>query len=198
MNKQLTNVLSKLYTSAEISIQGNSSTTILLKRTHKSNILIENKDCEENIQLGDIQQFLELVDEQHCNGIIVSQQSGISTKKNFQIKQYNNSIVVYVHNADYSPAMIDAAVDIIDNFSNRLRQYKPMVGSGGLAECSIPKDILDSINNEYQTFMGQKTAIIELFKENQKRCFRKSTSSDSPLWTNFSVRNIRCLSKNPG
>jgi len=198
MNKQLTNVLSKLYTSAEISLQGNSSSTILLKRTHKSNILIENKDCEENIHLGDIQQFLDLVDEQHCNGIIVSQQSGISTKKNFQIEQYNNAIVVYVHNADYSPAMIDAAVDIIDNFSNRLRQYKPMTGSGGLAECSIPKDILDSINNEYQTFMGQKTAIIELFKENQKKMLSQIDEFRFPALDKFLCTKYSMPIQKPG
>lgn len=161
-DRQLTQVLTKLYNSAEIS---NQVGFILLKRQRKSNILIENKDFEENVSVEDINRFMSNVEEQHCNGIFISQQSGISNKKNYQIEIHNNNVIVFIHNAEYSAAKIEVAVDIIDNISSKMRQFKP----NSMDDCSIPKDILDSINNEYQIFVSQKAAVVEVFKESQKR-----------------------------
>jgi len=43
-------------------------------------------------------------------------------------------------------------------------------GGGGTENAySIPKDVLDTINNEYQLFISQKNAVIEVFKESQRR-----------------------------
>jgi len=151
-DRQITQVLTKLYSTAEISIQ---SGTILLKRQRKTNILIDNKDSEENVSVEDINRFISNIDEQHCNGIFISQQSGISTKKNYQIEIHNSNILVFIHNAEYSPAKIEIAIDIIDNISSKMRQFKP----SHMEDCAIPKDILDSINNEYQIFVSQKAAV---------------------------------------
>lgn len=161
-NRQLTQVLTKLYNSAEIS---NQSGSILLKRQRKSNILIENKDFEENISVDEINRFMAIIDENPCNGIYISQQSGISNKKNYQIEIHNNNIIVFIHNAEYSPSKIEVAIDIIDNISSKMRQFKP----NSLDDCSVPKEILDSINNEYQIFISQKAAVVEVFKESQKK-----------------------------
>lgn len=161
-DRQLTQVLTKLYNSAEIS---NQSGIIILKRQRKSNILIENKDFEENISVEDINRFMANIDEQRCNGIYISQQSGISNKKNYQIEIHNNNIIVFIHNAEYSASKIEVAIDIIDNISSKMRQFRPTITD----DCSIPKEILDSINNEYQIFVSQKAAVVEVFKESQKK-----------------------------
>jgi hypothetical protein len=78
---------------------------------------------------------------------------------------HNNNIIVFVHNVEYSPSKIEVAVDIIDNLSSRVRQFK----SHNEVDCTIPKDVLDTINNEYQLFLSQKNAVIEVFKESQKK-----------------------------
>ena len=75
-------------------------------------------------------------------------------------------MVVFVHNADYSSSKIEVAISIIDNLYNQLRQF---VKSGCTDEFTIPKDLLENINNEYQLFITQKTAVIDVFKESQKK-----------------------------
>jgi len=168
--KHLSTVLTKMYNSSEVQNQhknANTTTTgpILLKRQRKYNILISNKDNEDNISLEDVQTFFTLIDEQNCNGIFISQNSGIFGKKNYQIELHNNNIVVFVHHGQYNPAKIEIAVDIIDQLSSKMRQFKHQTDE----ECSIPKELLDTINNEYQLFLSQKTAVIEVFKESQKK-----------------------------
>lgn len=171
-NKQLSSVLTKMYNSAEIStnpsnMQMNNTGCILLKRLRKPNILICNQDSYDNISIDEVNSFILLTEEHNTNGIFISQHSGISTKKNYQIEiNNNNNIIVFLHNVEYCSLKIESAVDIIDNLMLKFRQLK---GGSNIDDISIPKEILDSINNEYQLFMTQKNAVIEVFKESQKK-----------------------------
>lgn len=164
--RMLSNILSKLYTSAEI-ISGPelNEDEIILKRMRKTNILIKNHELETNILLDDITNCIQLAEDQRCNCIIISQYSGISTKKNYQIDIQNNMIIVYVHTAEYNHSKIQAAVDIIDNLSSKLNQYK----TKNEDDIVIPKDIMDTINEEYQLFISQKIAVVDVFKDHQKK-----------------------------
>jgi len=169
-DKQLSNILTKLYNSAEIQSQNpmfssNTNGVLMIKRQRKTNILVENKDTEQNVSIDDVHSFLLSIEEHNCNGIFISQRSGIATKKNYQIELHNNNVIVFVHNTEYSPQKIEVAVDIIDNLSTKLRQFK----THNEADCTIPKDILDTINNEYQMFLTQKNAVVDVFKESQKK-----------------------------
>lgn len=190
-DRQITQVLTKLYTTAEISIQ---SGTIVLKRQRKTNILIDNKDSEENVSVDDINRFISNIDEQHCNGIFISQQSGISTKKNYQIEIHNSNILVFIHNAEYSPAKIEIAIDIIDNISSKMRQFKP----SHMEDCAIPKDILDAINNEYQIFVSQKAAVVEVFKESQKKVLTQIDEFRFPALDKFLSTKYSAPIQKPG
>jgi hypothetical protein len=190
-DRQITQVLTKLYTTAEIS---NQSGAILLKRQRKTNILIDNKDAEDNVSVEDINRFISNTDEQHCNGIFISQQSGISTKKNYQIEIHNNNILVFVHNAEYSSSKIEIAVDIIDNISSKMRQFKP----GHMEDCAIPKEILDTINNEYQTFISQKAAVVEVFKESQKKVLTQIDEFRFPALDKFLSTKYSAPIQKPG
>jgi len=167
-DKHLSGILTKMYNSAEVnnpsrSLQNNG--LILLKRQRKSNVLINNKDLEENIGSEEVQQFLGSIDEQNCNGVFISQRSGISGKKNYQIEIHNNNIIVFVHNGDYNPSKIETAIDIIDQLASRMRQFKHQTEE----DCLIPKELLDTINNEYQLFLSQKNAVVDVFKDSQKK-----------------------------
>ena len=190
-DRQITQVLTKLYNTAEIAIQ---SGMIMLKRQRKTNILIDNKDSEENVSVDDINRFISNIDEQHCNGIFISQQSGISTKKNYQIEIHNNNILVFVHNAEYSPSKIEIAIDIIDNISSKMRQFKP----GHMEDCAIPKDILDAINNEYQIFISQKAAVVEVFKESQKKVLTQIDEFRFPALDKFLSTKYSAPIQKPG
>ena len=190
-DRQITQVLTKLYNTAEIATQ---SGMIMLKRQRKTNILIDNKDCEDNVSVDDINRFISNIDEHHCNGIFISQQSGISTKKNYQIEIHNSSILVFVHNAEYSPSKIEIAIDIIDNISSKMRQFKP----GHMEDCAIPKDILDAINNEYQIFISQKAAVVEVFKESQKKVLTQIDEFRFPALDKFLSTKYSAPIQKPG
>ena len=165
-HRVLSTILSKIYTSAEI-ISGPelNEDEIILKRLRKTNILIKNHELDTNILSDEIAECLITADEQRCNCIIISQYSGISTKKNYQIDIQNNHITVYVHNAEYNDSKIQTAVDIIDNLSSKLNQYKTRKEDDFI----IPIDVMDNINEEYQLFISQKIAVVDVFKEHQKK-----------------------------
>jgi hypothetical protein len=165
IDKQLTTVLTKLYSSSEVQTKNSAGGLIVLKRQGRPNILIENRDIETNVTAEEVHSFTMAVDEHNANGIFLSQQSGISTKKNYQIEIHNNNILVYVHQSQYNTSRIEAAVDIIDQLSSKIRQFKHCGGD----DCMVPKEIMDAINNEYQMFLSQKNAVIEVFKESQKK-----------------------------
>jgi hypothetical protein len=197
-NNHLSGVLTKMYNSAEISTQNMAASahsgSILLKRLRKTNILIENKDSSENITVDDIHSFLLLIEEYNCNGIFISQSSGICTKKNYQIELYNNNIVVFLHNVEYSSAKIESAVDIIDNLSGKLRQCKGQTND----DCIIPKDLLDSINTEFQLFLTQKNAVIDVFKESQKKVLSQIDELRFPCLDKFLSTKYSAPVQKPG
>ena len=200
IDKQLSKVLNKMYNSAEILLQNTglsndtTSSSILMKRMRKTNVFIHSKDEPENVCIDDVNSFLQYTEEHNYNGIFLSQSSGISSKKNYQIEFHNNSIIVYVHNAEYSPTKIEAAIDIIDNLSMKLRQFK----NANDDDCTVPKDILDTINNEYQLFLSQKNALFEVFKESQKKVFAQIDEIRFPSLDKFLSTKYAAPIQKPG
>jgi hypothetical protein len=193
IDKKIANLLTKLYSTSEVQTK-RSDGLVVLKRQGRPNILFENSDIENNVTADEIQSFTLLVDEYNCNGIFLSQQSGISTKKNYQIEIHNNNILVYVHQAEYNPCRIETAVDIIDQLSNKIRQFKH---SGG-DDCTVPKDVMDTINNEYQLFLSQKNAVIEVFKESQKKVLAQVDEIRFPTLDKFLATKYSAPIQKPG
>ena len=194
VNKVFTNLLTKLYSSSEVQTKNNAGGLIVLKRQGRPNIIIENRDIDTNVSAEEVHSFTLSVDDCNCNGILISQQSGISNKKNYQIEIHNNNVIVYVHQAQYNPSSIAAAVDIIDQLSNKIRQFKH---SGG-DDCTVPKDVMDAINNEYQLFLSQKNAVIEVFKESQKKVLAQVDEIRFPILDKFLSTKYSAPIQKPG
>jgi hypothetical protein len=158
------NSLSKFYPTADI-MQKNIDDIIIIKRFTKPKILIKNFDIESNVSTEQMNPFLDLIDKDKCCGVITSQRSGISNKNHFQIDIHNNNIIIYIHNINYQQYIITSAIDIIDNLYSKMQEYSKQNGE----YYTIPKEILDNINNEYQQFIIQKKTIIDTIKEYQKK-----------------------------
>jgi hypothetical protein len=196
-DRNLSSILTKMYNSAELHNPNKTAPTnglILLKRQRKSNILIDNKNSDENIGTEDIQTFLSTIDEQNCNGIFISQYSGICGKKNYQIEIHNNNIIVYIHNGEYSPHKLESAVDIIDQLSSKLHGFKHV----SQEDCAIPKEMLDTINNEYQLFLSQKTAVVDVFKESQKKVLSQIDELRFPTLDKYLATKYSAPIQKPG
>ena len=192
----MTSILTKLYNSAEISLHnsGTQNGITLLKRIRKTNILIQNKDSDNNIGLDEVDQFMQAIEDQNCNGIFLSHKSGIVSKKNFQLEVHNNNVIIFVHNAEYIPSKVELAIAIIDNLSSKLRQYKGKTED----DCAIPKEVLDTINNEYQLFVSQKNAIIDVFKESQRKVLTQIDELRFPSLDKFLSTKYAAPIQKPG
>jgi hypothetical protein len=170
---QLEITLCKLYPSAEV-INTTGMTAACdfhLKRKNKPTILVETKNYDKNVTTGEVRKFIRDIETRHEHGIFLSQHSGITTKQNFQIDFIGSQIAIYIHNVDYSPQLIKLAVDIIDNLHPKLE----LITSNKI-ECQdiqIEKEILEHINNEYQTFVSEKLSMIELCKTFNKDIMSK-------------------------
>jgi len=162
--KTLKYVITQMYSTGQIIKQTNEQ-DILLKRLRYSNILLCDYQGEENACDDDIVRFIECLDEHNCNGIFLSQYCGIANKRSYQVDLHNNKLVLYVHKAEYDRDKIQVAIDIIDNLINKMSVDSKNGGTG----ISIDKDVLDTINNEFQMFISQKTAVLDVMKEHQRK-----------------------------
>lgn len=164
-------VLSQQFPTASIVRESETAETeYLLQRENKPAIYIETHDNREhNIGTSDVKRFLKNTIERSTNGILISQHTGITSKPNFHIEIHNNIVVVYLHKLAASPENIHIAADMVDSISSKLTDFCSISDN----KYSIPKDILDDVNREYQQFILQKETIISGFKEQQKTLLSK-------------------------
>ena len=161
----------------------------LMKRPNKYNILIESMDIDRNVNNDEIHQFIQTMEDNNCNGVFLSQQSGFLSKLNYHIEIYNKLIIVYVHNVGYNEDKIKNAMDIIDNLTIKLREFNR---EENINETMIETQMLEEINKEYQVFIQQKENMISSFKENQKKILNQMEDIHFPeldkfLLTKFSI-----------
>lgn len=163
----LFNVLLSLYPTAQIDSVGTTKETgdIMLVRKGKPTILFENKNYDKNVLQEEVKKFLRDVELQNCSGIMLAQHYGITNKDNFEIEMNNSNVLVYLHKVEYDADKIKAAVDIIDHFKECMEQDEQSTAENMV----IDKEVLDSINKEYQLFTANKLAHVKTIKDCQQK-----------------------------
>ena len=131
----------------------------ILRRDNKPNIMIESKICKTNINNDITNIFIETIKKNNQCGIFISQHSGILNKCNYHIETYNENIIVFIQNCEYSVEKIKNAIEIIDNLYYKLKQLRKE------NNYVIDKETLNEINSEYQLFINKKTHIIDFAQE---------------------------------
>ena len=163
--QNLCSILTNMFPSAEIQDTTGlkASGDFIVRRLDKPTILFENKEYKANIDKEEIAKFIRDIDTQNVNGVFISQYSGISFKQNYQIDIHKGNILVYVQNCEYSSDRIRIATDIIDSLSIKVQELN-------IDETNnISKEMLDDINEEYQSFIAQKESLMTCLKDFQKR-----------------------------
>ena len=164
MSENLTvDVLEKLYPTAEIDPVGQTKETgdVMLIRMNRPKILVENKSWNRPVLQAEVSKFIRDIEVQKCSGIFLSQTSKITTKENYEINFHNGNVLVYLHDVNNDPEKIKIAVDIIDHLKVKLDEYEDDVSETD----NIPKETLEYINAEYQTFVSAKSNILKLGKD---------------------------------
>ena len=169
-------ILQSLMPSDEI-IKVNSDTAtcdLKVNRMDKSkpSILFENKDYSRSVSTEEVEKFQRDIKKQQIHGILLSQNTGITYKDNFQIEIINGLIHVYIHNVNYSTEKIKIAVDIIDNLSPKIYMLSEQFNETNMI-LTIEKEDIDELHNEYLEFNEQKNNIIENIKISNKQIIDK-------------------------
>ena len=164
---QLETILNQLFPSSEIINTSSlrASCDFKIKRQHYDNIVIETKHYDRNVTLDEVKKFIRDIEEQKCNGIFLSQTSGITSKQNFQIDIHGENIVIYIHNVKYDSSIIKMAVDVIDNISDKIQSFY----SNEDNSFSISEEVIQEINKEYIDFVNRKMNFLDLIKETNKK-----------------------------
>jgi len=165
----LFNTLVSLYPCAQIDSVGTTKETgdIIVTRKDRPRILIENKNWDKNVVQEEVKKFLHDVEQQNCCGLFLAQNYGIANKEDFEINIHNGNVLVYIHQAKNDPDKIKIAVSIIDHLKLRLDQLTADKSVDNTD--TISKERLDCINQEYQTFVSQKLAMIRHVREFQTK-----------------------------
>ena len=157
--------LCSVFPSAEI-IQTTGTTSsgdFMMKRTGKPTILFENKNYESaNVPKKEVDKFLFDVQQQQCSGIFMSQKSGIALKQNFEIELHQGHVLVYLHHMNYDQDKLLAACDIIDRLTEKFREHPQ-------EDVTISQELLQSIHQQYQTFLDKRERILSQMNEQHKK-----------------------------
>ena len=191
----LSSVLTKMFPTAEIvdTSKLTSSCDFMLKRENKDTILIENKDYNVNVDPKEVKKFIGDCETRTSHGIFLSQNTGITSKNNYQIDITNGKILVYVHNCEYMSHKIQIAVDIVDTLSQKLKELNL---EDKAEEMVFSREVMEEINAEYQLLISQKEAIIHYVKEFQKNIIIKLEDIRLPKLENILPLNLTSLNAN--
>jgi hypothetical protein len=162
---RLSNLLTKMFPTGEILDKSNikESGDFHLKRENKDTILLETKEYDRNVNKDEVDKFIRDCSIQSLHGIFLSQNSGITSKNNFQIEFNNAKILIYVHNCEYSIEKIQNAIDIIDSLSQKIKDNNPDNIH------TIPNEVLEEINLEFQRSIIQKQTVTTFIKDSNKK-----------------------------
>lgn len=194
--KTLMSFLSSIFGDAELFRKQQDSNIILMKRMRKTNVLLQSFDTDVNLSTENVRNFRQMILEDNCSGILMSHNSGISTTTDYEIEIQNNNVLLYIHNLKYSTSKIDVALHIIDNLHTTL--YQTNNRANITDNFTIPCDVLENINNEYQVFIKQKKTLIEMVKENQKKMLSEVDNFQFPFLDKYLSSKYTKATMKPG
>ena len=122
-----------------------------LIRKDKPTIIVENKNYKETVYGETVQKFIDDMNEHNLCGIMISQNSKIVHRENFEIEIHNGNVAVYIHECNYDPYKIKIAVKIIDTFKSKIEKNKMENGI-----INIEVETMEKINKEFQMFNNKK------------------------------------------
>ena len=175
-------ILSQMFPSAMITNTSGMTACgdFIVERNEKSKVLIDTKDYDTVVPIKEVEKIIRDVEKNKCHGILLSQNSGIAQKNDFEINVHNHNIIVFLHNVRYDSERIQLAVNIIDHLEPYLVN-KDSNDEGEVISC----ELLSLINKEYQELVSQKLNLIQSIKKTQGDLIIQVQKMDLPLLTSY-------------
>ena len=146
----------------------------IIERPNKPNVLIDTKDYNTSVPKKEVDKIIRDIERRKCCGILLSQNSGIALKYDFEINVHNNFIVVFLHNVKYNEERIYLAIQIIDML------YPIVQQNANMEHESISSEQLNAINKEFQEIISQKRKVIEQIEQHNKEIIKSISKLDMP------------------
>ena len=178
ISEQITyNLIRTMYAENQIQYVGSTkdSGDIILTRNDQPKILIENKDYKAKVDQIEVDKFIKDIHSQNCSGILLSQNSGILTKNQFDIKFYGNNIGIYIGSVEYDTDKIQIAINMIDEIKARIPDIDLTNDN-----ISINNVDLEIINKEFNSFVAQKLKHIKSIKDWSKKLINETEEMNIP------------------
>lgn len=169
-------ILSSILPHAEIknTSKNKESGDFIITRNNNPTILIDTKDYKTNIPTIEIVKIIRDIDKHKCNGILISQNSGITHKDDFEINIHNNYVLIFLHNVNYNETKILSAIQIIDVLYPIIQQQV------NIQHESITSEQLNQINKEFQLLITKKKQIIDQIEQNNKDIIKEIGKLELP------------------
>jgi hypothetical protein len=146
----------------------------IIERPNKPTVLIDTKDYNTSVPKKEVDKIIRDIERRKCCGILLSQNSGIALKYDFEINVHNNFIVVFLHNVKYNEERIYLAIQIIDML------YPIVQQNANMEHESISSEQLNTINKEFQEIISQKRKVIEQIEQHNKEIIKSISKIDMP------------------
>jgi hypothetical protein len=175
-------LLSQMFPNAEI-INTSGMTAcgdFIVERNGKSKVLLDTKDYDTVVPVKEVEKIIRDIENNKCHGVLLSQNSGIAKKEDFEINVHDQNIIIFLHHVGYNTERIQMAFNIIDH----LEPYLVKSGDGEQGE-TISCDLLTLINKEYQELVTQKLNLIQSIKKSQGDLIGQVQKMDLPMLTNY-------------
>jgi hypothetical protein len=182
----ITHLLKSMYSESQVEYVAKTKNTgdILLKRTNKQVIMIENKDYSKPVDQVEVDKFISNLKEQNMSGIFLSQKSTIANKKQFEISFYENNIGVYISEVNYDTDKIQIGINIIDDIKKKIGNCIEQ------NEIFLTKQDIDNINDEYTIFSLQKLKHIKTIKDYSKKLADETQEFNIPTLHNILINHF--------
>lgn len=152
-----------------------------LKRLDKETIIIENKCYKKNVRYDSVEQLQNDCKDLNMHGIMLSHDSGISTKKDWSIEIINNKILIYLTYVNYDACKIKSAVSLIDNLSLELNN----IIKDEDKSINIDQYTMIEINDELSKFILSKQELFKVIMRNEKSLKDAVENIKLPKLTSF-------------
>ena len=176
-------LLSQIFPTAEITNTSGMTACgdFIVERSGKSKVLLDTKDYDTVVPVKEVEKIIRDIEKNKCHGVLLSQNSGIAKKDDFEINVHNQNIIIFLHHVGYSSEKIEMAFNIIDHLEPYLIKSG---GDDGLEE-TISCELLTLINKEYQELVTQKLNLIQSIKKNHGDLIGQVQKMDLPMLTNY-------------
>lgn len=162
-------ILNKLNPTSKI--VSNTKSTVccdyIITGHNSTKLFIENKILDQNVSEIAVDTFKKSCQTNYANGILMSQNTGIIGKEDFEIEIIGSNVIVYVHLVNYDECKINLAINILN------RVHDEVLSANANSNNTISDATLNEIKVEYQKFITNKEDLQQYIKNSHSAIVNK-------------------------